>query len=88
MRRHGAAAAFDAVLTDFLICEHLWADHRWRNSELMRRWTGRSHDLIPVGCETRKFSASRVFAAVYPEAVDLAAVIALPRGVIGPAGTR
>ena len=37
-----------------------------------------AHRLIPHGSEHRKFSASRVFAAVYPEAVDLAALIASP----------
>ena len=45
---------------------------------MVRRWTRRGHLLIPAGRETREFSASRVFAAVYPEAVDLAEVIAAP----------
>jgi hypothetical protein len=41
--------------------------------------TGRRADvLIPPGTETATFSASRLFAAVYPEAVSLAGLIASP----------
>jgi len=78
VHQRGAAAAFDAVLTSFLICGHLWADHRWQDRDVVRRWIGRCHLLIPTGRETEKFSASRVFAAVYPEAVALAEAIAAP----------
>ena len=76
--RHGTAATFDAVLTGLLICGHLWADRRNDSLEAWRRWTHRSRYLIPVGREFTAFSASRLFAAVYPEAVDLAQVIASP----------
>jgi hypothetical protein len=35
--------------------------------------------LIPPGREATQFSASRIFAAAYPEAITLATVIASPR---------
>ena len=38
----------------------------------------RAHQLIPPGTETTTYSTSRLFAAVYPEAVSLAALIASP----------
>jgi len=76
--RYGTAVTFDAVLTGFLICGHLWDDRLADWSEILGRWTHRGHHLIPVGSEATEFSASRLFAAVYPEAVDLAEVIASP----------
>jgi hypothetical protein len=42
------------------------------------RWTRRAQALIPPGLEATHFSASRVFAAAYPEAVALACIIASP----------
>jgi TniQ len=78
LRRHGAAAIFDAVLTGFLICGHLWADRVEDWSETTLQWTHRGHHLIPVGSESTDFSTSRLFAAIYPEAVDLAQLIASP----------
>jgi hypothetical protein len=78
LRRHGTAATYDAVLTGFLICGHLW-DYQpgdWPGPWL--RWTRRAHILIPPGCESSHFSASRVFAAAYPEAVALACLFASP----------
>lgn len=78
LARHGGAAAFDAVLTGFLICGHLWADRLRRRTQAQRCWTRRANLLIPPGTEAQTFSASRVFAAVYPEAVSLAAIIASP----------
>jgi TniQ len=78
VHRHGTAASFDAVLTGFLICGHLWDDRVNDWHETTRRWDHRGRYLIPVGCETSEFSASRIFAAVYPEAVDIAEVIASP----------
>jgi hypothetical protein len=78
LRRYGAAVTFDAVLSGFLICGHLWADRHEDWFEASRRWARRGHYLIPVGSETTVFSASRLFAAIYPEAVDIAALIASP----------
>ena len=78
LRRYGAAAAFDAVLTGFLICGHIWDEWREEWFETTRRWNHRGHYLIPVGSETTQFSASRLFAAVYPEAVAIAELIASP----------
>ncbi|WP_204903185.1 TniQ family protein [Mycobacterium kansasii] len=76
--RLGGAAMFDAVLTGFLICGHLWANPQRPNADACRRWTRRTDLLIPPGAELRTFTASRLFAAVYPEAVSLAAIIASP----------
>jgi hypothetical protein len=76
--RHGPAAAYDAVLTGFLFCGHLWSD-RWEDGVgVHREWTRRADVFIPAGTETATFSASRLFAAIYPEAVSLAGLIASP----------
>ena len=76
--RHGPAAGYDAVLTGFLVCGHLWAERREDEVGVHREWTRRTEVLIPAGAETATFSASRLFAAVYPEAVRLAGLIASP----------
>jgi hypothetical protein len=78
LRHYGAAGTFDAVLTGLLICGHIWADRLDDWSTATSRWTHRGNALIPVGLETDKFSAARIFAAIYPEAVDLAQLIASP----------
>jgi hypothetical protein len=85
LRLHGAAATYDAVLTGFLLCGHLWAERREDGVGVHREWTRRAEVLIPVGTETVTFSASRLFAAVYPEAVRLAGLISpRQRGDTGP----
>ena len=77
LHRHGPGATYDAVLTGFLFCGHLWAaDRRQDGFGVHREWTRRAEALIPPGTELATFSASRLFAAVYPEAVSLAALIA------------
>jgi hypothetical protein len=76
--RHGPAAGYDAVLTGFLFCGHLWAERREDDVGVHREWTRRAEVLIAPGTETATFSASRLFAAVYPEAVRLAGLIASP----------
>ena len=78
LRRHGPAVTFDAVLTGLLLCADLWDDPREDWQAISRRWTRRGQYLIPVGHESMHFSASRLFAAVYPEAVELAHVLATP----------
>ena len=65
--RHGPAAGYDAVLTGFLFCGHLWADRRADGVGVHREWTRRAEVRIPPGTETATFSASRLFAAVYPK---------------------
>lgn len=88
VRRHGWALAHDAVLTGFMICGHLW---RWPVPGTGGKhplWERRGRALIPPGREDAQFSASRVFAAVYPEAVSLAAVLASPRWRALASGTR
>lgn len=79
LHTHGAAACYDAVLTGFLICAHIW-DKGWheRWQPVCQRWDHRTHHLIPAGSERAEFSAARVFAAVYPEAILLAELIASP----------
>lgn len=77
LRRYGWAATYDALLTAFMVCGHLW-EHPEDTPLLHLRWETRCHSLIPVGLEATTFSASRIFAAAYPEAVDLATVLASP----------
>jgi hypothetical protein len=72
LRRYGSAATFDAVLTGFLICGHLWDDRIGHWDQPVTRWDRRAAVLIPQGTEHTQFSASRIFAAVYPEAVEIA----------------
>jgi hypothetical protein len=76
--RYGVAATYDAVLTGFLICGHLWADQSHFLDQLTHRAARRAELLIPPRSEYRHFSASRVFAAVYPEAVSIAVLLASP----------
>jgi len=78
LRRHGPAAAYDAVLTGFLVCGHLWTDQPGDWDGPWQRWTRRAEILIPPGAESSQFSAARIFAAAYPEAVGLAGLIASP----------
>lgn len=82
MRLLGPAATFDAVLTGFLICAHRWNlidetldKHVVEDGDVWHHWTRRADLLIPRGTEQDTFSPSRVFAAAYPEAVGLAALI-------------
>ena len=73
LRHYGPAVAYDAVLTGFLICGHLWTDWPGDWDGPWQRWTRRAEVLIPPGAESSQFSASRIFAAAYPEAVGLIA---------------
>ncbi|RLK58434.1 hypothetical protein [Actinokineospora cianjurensis] len=76
LHRLGPAATYDAVLTGFLICAHRWnTTHTTRDSDATYHWRRRAELLIPPGTETTTFSASRIFAAVYPEAVTLAELL-------------
>ena len=74
LRRHGWPATYDAILTGFLLCAHLWSGRP--AGPLIDAWPRRTTALI--GGRSGGFTASRVFAAVYPEAVSLAAVLAAP----------
>jgi hypothetical protein len=78
VRRYGVVAAYDAVLTGFLICGHLWGDEPQTPVDAWHRWTLRAEVLIPTGSGPGGFSASRLFAAVYPDAVDIGALVASP----------
>lgn len=78
LRRYGPAATYDAVLTGFLLCGRLWTDQPGEWPEVWQRWTRRAEILVPPGAESSQFSAARIFAAAYPEAVTLASLIASP----------
>ena len=86
LARYGAAAVFDAVLTGFLISGHLW--NHWpkrdQTTAAVHAWKQRAQSLIPSGTETTTYSTSLLFAAVYPEAVSLAELIASRRGGNSP----
>ena len=91
LRRHGAALTYDAVLTGFLICGHQWDYQPGGWDAPWQRWNQRAQALIPAGIEVTRFSASRIFAAAYPEAVSLASLISSPRWrslAAGDAGQR
>ena len=79
------------MLTGFLICGHLWDHHPGGWDTPWQQWNRRAQTLIPPGLEATRFSASRIFAAAYPEAISLACLIASPRWrslAAGDAGQR
>ena len=78
VRRHGWAAAYDAVLTGFLLCASLWNNRSYALTSAHYTWNARADLLVPPGREYTAFSASRMFAALYPEAVAAAELIATP----------
>jgi hypothetical protein len=63
-----------------MICAHRWGHPDPTSGEELHRvlWTTRSFILIPKDSELHTFSASKLFACLYPEAVTLAPVIASP----------
>lgn len=75
LRRLGPAATYDAVLTGFLICGHRWDQDAHHPEDARITWDERAADLIPHGTEDTTFSTSRLFAATYPEAVKIAALV-------------
>jgi hypothetical protein len=75
LHRLGPAATFDAVLTCFLICGHRWDQDAHHPDDARVAWGERAAILIPPGAEHATFSTSRLFAAIYPEAVKIAALI-------------
>ncbi|WP_326657200.1 hypothetical protein [Streptomyces sp. NBC_00385] len=80
LRRYGWAATYDAVLTGLMLCAHIWSpDGRPVAFGTWDAWDDRLDTLIPFDPEKQDyvdFSTSRLFAAVYPEAVSLAPLIA------------
>lgn len=84
LRRHGWAATYDATLTALMVCGHIWfGDGRPFTSSfgIWNTWDDRVHHLIPFDREKQDYvdySTSRLFAAVYPEAVSLATLFASP----------
>ncbi|WP_331758286.1 TniQ family protein (plasmid) [Nocardia sp. NBC_01377] len=81
VQHFGPGATYDAVLTAFMICAHRWEIFR-PTSGLHRQqqiWRERSFQFMPAGAELSSFTASKLFACLYPEAVDLAPLIAAPR---------
>ncbi len=83
LNRHGWAATYDAILTAFSFCGHIWDTIRPPEDprHVWHTWDARARLLIPDHNEStafRAYSTSKLFAAVYPEAVDLAVLIASP----------
>ncbi|WP_433521555.1 hypothetical protein ACQPZ2_30160 [Nocardia pseudovaccinii] len=80
MRRYGWAVTYDAVLTAMMIGAHRWDSiEPTPGLELQQQiWNLRSHAFIPPDNAVEAFSASKLFAAIYPEALALAPVIASP----------
>ncbi|RXS81488.1 hypothetical protein EST92_16075 [Streptomyces sp. TM32] len=82
LHRYGWAATYDAVLTGLMFCGHIWAESRPQQFEdpvhSWHRWDDRTHVLIPHDDVEKSYSTSKLFAAVYPEAVALAPLIASP----------
>ncbi|MEP6695977.1 MAG: hypothetical protein ABJA34_03760, partial [Pseudonocardiales bacterium] len=68
----------DAVLTAFLVCGHVWSDWLENDGGACHESDRRAGILIPRGRQATAFSASRLFAVVYPEAVQIAALVASP----------
>jgi hypothetical protein len=61
----------------FLICGHRWDQHTnpEQHTNVRHTWHARADQLIAPGTEAATFSTSRLFAATYPEAVKIAALI-------------
>lgn len=80
VHRHGWESTYDAVLTGFLLCGHLWNLHPDPTDPgaVWNTWTTRADLLIPHEDTQQEFSTSRLFACIYPEAVNVAALIASP----------
>ncbi|WP_258527971.1 TnsA-like heteromeric transposase endonuclease subunit [Streptomyces sp. NBRC 110611] len=84
LRRYGWAPTYDAVLTALMICAHIWYGDGRPLTDVFgvwNIWDDRVHHLIPLDPEKQDYiaySASKLFAAVYPEAVTLAPLIASP----------
>ncbi|MFJ6784762.1 hypothetical protein [Streptomyces yangpuensis] len=80
LRRCGWAATYDAVLTGLMICAHICSpDGRPTLFGFWDTWDDRIDILIPFDRKKQDYvdySTSRLFAAVYPEAVALAPLIA------------
>jgi len=76
VQRYGWAAAYDAVLTALMICAHRWGHPDPTSGEELHQvlWTTRSFILIPKDSELHTFSASKLFACLYPEAVTVASL--------------
>jgi hypothetical protein len=66
VHRYGFAAAYDAVLTGFLICGHLWGDQPQTPVDAWHRWTLRAEVLIPTSSGPDGFSASRPYRLASP----------------------
>ncbi|MGW3957612.1 hypothetical protein ACWEKM_43610 [Streptomyces sp. NPDC004752] len=80
LHRHGWAATYDALLTAFTFCGHIWTDGEPMTNpcRVEHTWAERAHFLIPPETAKKSYSTSRLFAAVYPEAVSVAALLASP----------
>lgn len=71
-----------------MICAHLWDHHLREDTGALRDWVRRVDRLIPPGTELGSFTASRLFAAVYPEAVSWPACSPTQAGELLPTPSR
>ncbi|MGW4048796.1 hypothetical protein [Streptomyces sp. NPDC004721] len=82
LSRYGWQATYDAVLSGLMLCAHIWSvDGYPVPFGTWDAWDDRIDLLIPFDREKQEYigySTSRMFAAVYPEAVALAPLIASP----------
>ncbi|MFJ2593376.1 TniQ family protein [Streptomyces erythrochromogenes] len=88
LQRFGWAITYDAVLTAILICAQLWTWHSDDRPGAWHEWVRRANILIPPGTSPTTYSASRLCAAVYPEAVALASRFASPHWRLCAQGSR
>jgi hypothetical protein len=77
VRRFGSSAAYKRRADRVPVLRAPRTDRPDDSSDAGHHWTRRTEHLIPPGSEAATFSASRLFAAVYPEAVDLVALVVL-----------
>lgn len=81
LRRFGWQATYDAILTAFLITGWTWdtqAEQYDYDTTISSRWTQRARTVIPPGATLPAYANAKLFAAVYPEAVRIAPMIASP----------
>jgi len=83
LRRYGWAITYDAILTGFMFCGWFWEKHDRQFDMSMidtvfDEWIRRTAILIPPGTANATFTASKLFAVTYPEAVKIAGLVASP----------
>lgn len=80
VRAYGPIPVFDAIIHAFKICAVLWKNGPEETYGYSRwwQWDRRLDRLIPRTDSRKMFSHSRCYAAIYPEAVAIAGLLASP----------